>query len=452
MTVLVKADDLRLFCLGEQMAETEKPRMLKYVTTVPYRDNTLLYNSLTDELLSLTQEEVKELEKLDAQSEICQALIKKWFLVPEEFDDKRLCDQIATFSKAVAASASRSGAITSYTIFPTTDCNARCFYCYEKGRRAVNMTPQAASDVADWMIKKACGEQIKIRWFGGEPLYNYEAIDIISAKLKAANADFRASMITNGYLFDEALILKARENWNLKKVQITLDGTEEIYNRCKNFVYGKEINAFKRVTENIERLLNNGITVKIRLNMDEHNADDLFDLVDFIAKKYSEYKNISIYPHLLFDESGEKQKHRPDFERAELTERIIALHRYIERLNLQEKTTLDGYIRNRSNQCMADNASATTVLPEGQLGKCEHFSENEFWGSIYSEEINSEVLDSFKKYRPHSPECDDCKFRTSCIALEKCPDMPKACKDYTWRLYQYHLEKRILNTAKELGV
>jgi UTP--glucose-1-phosphate uridylyltransferase len=87
-------------------------------------------------------------------------------------------------------------------------------------------------------------------------------------------------MTSNGYLFDEKLVTKAVHSWNLEDIQITLDGTENVYNKTKNYIY-KNTNAFKRVIDNIGLLLKAGVRVMIRLNIGEHNKEDLYELVKY---------------------------------------------------------------------------------------------------------------------------------------------------------------------------
>lgn len=52
----------------------------------------------------------------------------------------------------------------SYTILTTTDCNARCFYCYELGRSRIPMSEQTAHEIADYIS----APKVNIHWFGGE--------------------------------------------------------------------------------------------------------------------------------------------------------------------------------------------------------------------------------------------------------------------------------------------
>lgn len=71
---------------------------------------------------------------------------------------------------------------------------------------------------------------MRLAWFGGEPLYNAQVIDLICNDLVERGIGYESSMISNGFLFDEKLIKRAAELWRLRQIQITLDGTEGVYN------------------------------------------------------------------------------------------------------------------------------------------------------------------------------------------------------------------------------
>ena len=47
-------------------------------------------------------------------------------------------------------------------------------------------------------------------------------------------------MISNGYLFSEEIIDRAARLWELRNVQITLDGTEKVYNETKAYIAPKD--------------------------------------------------------------------------------------------------------------------------------------------------------------------------------------------------------------------
>ena len=143
------------------------------------------------------------------------------------------------------------GEKTEFTVLTTTDCNARCYYCYEKGIRREPMTRETAIAAADYIACASRGEKVRLRWFGGEPLFNREAIDVICGALEQKKICFESAMTTNGFYLDEKTTADAVEKWNLKNVQITVDGTEKTYNRIKAYIDAEE-NPYRRVMNNIK--------------------------------------------------------------------------------------------------------------------------------------------------------------------------------------------------------
>lgn len=443
MNVIRNAKIIRISALGKQKIKVDKNyRPLIYTTEVAVDDGFLLYNNLTDELLFLTNQEKESLNYFEINNQICKTLIEKWYYVPEDTVDYILGDQLEEFFNLSLKNDYNRFDFNNYTILPTTDCNARCFYCYENGINKIHMSDKTAADVADFIIKYSHGNDITIKWFGGEPLYNDRAIDIICKKLASANVVFRSSMTTNGYLFDDDIIEKAKSLWNLKKVQITLDGTEEKYNKIKNFIYS-EGSAFERVISNIEKLLNAGIFVTIRMNMDRHNYENLFELVNFLCEKFKGYKNLIMYSQTLFDESSPKHADRTDDERDDVFKNNHILNDYIKKNLFSQFSTLKNYLKH--NQCMADNDKATTINPLGQLGKCEHFSDKYLWGSIYSSEVKTEYIEKFKKRVPLVGKCYTCPVRPGCLQLESCPNA-RRCNNVLQKSHFKNVENRIVNT------
>ena len=91
------------------------------------------------------------------------------------------------------------------------------------------MTAKTARDVVRYITQTSQPESdIFIGWFGGEPTYNMEVMDIITQGVIASGRRVHSSMISNGYLFSKEVCEKAVNDWFLQHVQITLDGTEEI--------------------------------------------------------------------------------------------------------------------------------------------------------------------------------------------------------------------------------
>lgn len=389
-------------------------RLMHYVVRQPVDDG-LLYNLMTKAMVLLDPDEVERFEKDPAG---LQELLEGWFVVPEAHDDRKLAREVRSVAKMLAKPAR---GLTGYTILTTTDCNARCFYCYEKGRSRIAMTEETAKATARYIIRTCDrGKTISIRWFGGEPLYNKKVITLICTDLKDAGVAFRSSIISNGLLFDEETVAQAIELWNLKKTQITLDGTEKVYNRIKDYI-DPQGSAFQKVLGNIHLLVNAGVRVKIRLNIDRHNADDLFLLADQLGDEFGGNPLVNVYSHSLFEacDSNAAVTHSDEIRR-ELYMKQILLRDHLLGLGLASPGKPGHSLK--LNRCMADNDSSVIILPDGHVGKCEHFSESEWFAHISSDEVDERQIASFKDLWPELEECPECALYPDCIRLLKCEE------------------------------
>ncbi|MBQ6767218.1 MAG: radical SAM protein [Prevotella sp.] len=383
----------------QKRVDGERYRLMTYVVQQPVTDGLLLYNTLTCSMVLLQPDEAAD---LTAQRE----LIDRWFLVPEDHDDRKLCRQVR---QMVALLKPAAKTISTYIILPTTGCNARCFYCFEKGSKPVTMIAETADKVVRYIVAHRGSETVHIGWFGGEPLVNAKAIDQICTELSQQGVPFRSDMISNGYLFDAEMAQRAKDLWQLQGVQITLDGTVQTYNRVKDYVY-RDVNAFERVLQNIGLLIAAGIHVKTRLNVGKHNIGEMAELVELLHQRFGADERLSVYSAGLLDEE----------HNAEL---------FAQRMQLEQQITACGFARKlydlpkdiRLNCCMADDdGSRVVIAPDGHLGKCHHYLDREFFGHIDSEERNEAILRKFKERRADIEACATCFYYPQCIRLVMC--------------------------------
>ncbi len=380
-------------------------------------EGTLLYNTLTGEMILL-----------DKNEQPADLLFEHGFLVPENSDETAVCDNtrsVLSFFHGASASG-----LKTFTILTTSDCNARCFYCYEMGCEKMTMTEDTAVQIVRYILRNAADEPLRLRWFGGEPLFNSAAIDSICTKLKEAGKSFTSHMVSNGYLFDEERIRKAGELWNLKQVQITLDGTEDVYNRRKAYINDRN-GAFRRVTDNIGLLQKAGIQVKIRLNADTDNLEDLNALLSFLDRRYPDKNGLRVYTAPIFSEyilqDAERMK--------KLYDGLNTLEERLEQLGLNNGVSLPKGLR--INSCIADDETSVVILPDGRLHSCEHFNQNSTFGSVSENTGRSADLPYWRKTYSRLPECDTCPLYPQCIRLLHCPDINGTCtpemRDYRIR-------------------
>jgi len=432
MQIIIPTTPLIERIIGRQKrADGQCYRLMTYVVRQPVDDGLLLYNILTCSLVLLTPDEAAD---ITAQQE----LIDRWFLVPQEHDDQKACREIRQLAAILNPA---TNAIYKYIIFTTTGCNARCFYCYEKGTKPVVMTAETASKVVRYIVAHRGDENVSIRWFGGEPLVNVKVIDQICTELREQGVPFRSSMVSNGYLMDADMVERAKDLWQLQHVEITLDGMAQTYNRVKDYVY-RGVNAFERVLTNMGLLTAAGIHVDVRLNVDKHNMGEMAELVELLHQRFGTNEHLLVFSHELYGERAPEDNAELFAQRMQLKQQIAACGYKGQRLlGLQRVIKL--------NQCMADDDESVLITPEGHLSKCEHYIDSNFFGHIDGEEHNEAVLHKFKERQSDMEACATCPYYPQCIRLVMCPictctqefrqerlDETKECMKYEYERYK----------------
>ena len=400
--------------LGQQKLQAGQPyRLMTFVVQSPVADGLLLFHNMTKEMVLLSKEEQKVFEQCPTD---LSELINRWFLVPIDHDDCKLSNQLNHVACMIEQP---KNGIVGYTVMTTSDCNARCFYCYELGQKRRPMTDETANKAADYIIRHAKGEAVSIEWFGGEPLYNKSVINLICNKLREANINYSSNMVSNGFLMDAETVKEAHELWKLKHIQITIDGTEQTYNRVKAFIY-KGVNAYQRVMDNIGHLLKADISVTIRMNMDTHNADDLESLAKELHERFADSKDLSAYLHLLFEDKLHRAGVFDDNKRKALFERMRQIQEKLQGWGLFKYHSYQSTVR--TTNCMADNDSCVVIQPDGYITKCEHYTDSHRVGHIDEEVFNAQMIDYFKE-RASEPleDCKRCAKYPSCVFLKGCP-------------------------------
>lgn len=431
MKIIVKPGEAILQILNNMKMEKSCTRWLHYCVEAPVSEGYLLFNLLTREMVLLTDAEW--------QNRFENEYLKShWFLVPESCKDKEYADLV----RWVFLSRQKPWkSISSYTIFPTTDCNARCFYCFERGRSRMSMSEETAYKVAAYIADHCNGENVKLKWFGGEPLLKKQCIDIICRELKQKEILFSSLAVSNGYLFDAETVRNAVDNWNLERVQVTLDGTEKVYNRVKAYIY-KQNNPYLTVMENIDYLLDAGVFVSIRLNMGMHNEEDLLQLVETLGNRFVKKKRLSIYVNHLFD-ANKPMADIHDPEEWELRDAAMRrLQKKIIEYGLEQKSGIRK--TTKINYCIADSGTAITILPGGEIGLCDLISEEEFIGHIDRESFDQAVIERWKERVTERPECAECFYYPDCLQLKKCTT-GSVCFEHLRRERRRQVERQMLN-------
>ena len=339
-------------------------------------------------------------------------------------------------------------AITGYTILTTTGCNARCYYCFEKGTKPVTMTAETASKVVRYIVAHHGDETVNIRWFGGEPLVNAKVIDQICTELSRQGVPFRSTMTSNGYLMDAGMVERAKDLWQLRRVQITLDGMAQTYNRVKAYVY-RDVNAFERVLQNIGLLTAARIPVLIRLNTDMHNIREMAELVQLLHQHFGSNEYLNVFSMPLYGERAPEDNAELFAQRMELKQQIAQCG-YVGQWSLGLRRDI------KPNECMANDDGFVVITPDGHLSKCQHYIEREFFGHIDSEERDKAIIRKFKERRADIEACATCPYYPQCGRLVMCEKIKICNPEYQQeRLHEtmvsmkYEYEHYLSNNKKE---
>lgn len=188
------------------------------------------------------------------------------------------------------------------TIPITYDCNFDCVYCFEKRRNNIKgkiISKKQVDNIFKCLsnLKKE-GKEINkvITLFGGEPLLmeNREILKYIVER--GARQSYKFTVISNGYEAD--MLLDLFGQGKIVGAQITIDGTSLIHNSRRLLSDGSA--TYDKIIENIILLLEKGVTVRVRVNVDSGNVDDLVNLENDLERKgLFKFNKFSIYTEFI---------------------------------------------------------------------------------------------------------------------------------------------------------
>lgn len=449
LEILCQGDPRALFLLGKQKrpAEDEKIRRSCFVYVQYLEGRYLLFNTLTRQLLALEPQYIQYVTDdrtypssiLD--EDVPAQLYENYFLVPESMPESQTYLELKDI---IVVKEELPRGITHYVILPTTTCNARCFYCFEQGMRYHKMSAETVEDTLQFILQHKPVEQkeIHIHWFGGEPMCAADNIDRICQGLQEAGILFTAEMTSNGSLFTEQSAKKAAQEWKVDKIQITLDGMDEEYEKRKRYTAALK-NPFAAVIRSMHLLRAEGIGVTVRLNVDEENLGEIFRVVDFLKNEFSEEEKmrLQVYAHSLFAQQGEGLDACPaDAGSDALEERVLEINDYIHRQGLMPFDPGDLFTF-KSHYCMVTAPECNVLIDaEGDLYACDAMPENMHYGDVKTG-INQDAWNNVAAPCGVREECVSCVFLPHCTEFDRCPNRTEY--DACYRQEKRKLEREL---------
>lgn len=180
-------------------------------------------------------------------------------------------------------------------IIVTNACNFRCTYCIQKHES------KTLDDVSENKIIRLLSRisektnKISIAWFGGEPLLQFQRIERMILLLKNIceknHCILENTMTTNGYLLNGDIV-KHLGKLNFKQLQVTIDGDRKTHDSRRYQSNGK--GTYDEIVKNLHLVLTTGITIILRINVDEENIEMAESILVEFPKEYRENIVVSI--------------------------------------------------------------------------------------------------------------------------------------------------------------
>ena len=168
---------------------------------------------------------------------------------------------------------------------PTYACNFSCSYCYQNKYSAEQgrLTRDVIDSFYRYIDSEFADRDKYITIFGGEPLLpDHNSKENIKELIQGANRrGMDIAVVTNGYHLDE--YVPVLDEGSIREIQVTLDGIEDIHNSRRPLRNGEA--TFCKIVQGIDRLLEGGYTVNLRVVLDNNNIDELPALARFASER-----------------------------------------------------------------------------------------------------------------------------------------------------------------------
>ncbi len=408
---------------------------------------TILYNAMTNAMALIESEQYAEYKAFCADGteianeKLLHDLTYGGFLIDENMNELELIQYRLLQSRF---STNR----LSLTLAPTSDCNFRCIYCYEKDSlRHSTMTEEVQQGVIDYIKRLAPNlSSLYISWYGGEPLL---ALDIIERLTKEVveicqenKIEYSAGIVTNGYLLTPETAKKLGE-FHVSNIQITLDGSREQHDK-RRFLEGG-LPTFDKIISNLKEAKEAlPCQVSIRVNVDKQNVSQVDEILNILQD--NGLSDVTSAYLGMVENSNETYLDSKCYCTQEFSELDynFMVRNHINRVGRYPQLV--------HNVCSADAVSVAVIDSDGMVYKC--------WNDIGKKErAIASLLDSTFENRPvffsyllydptRDEECKVCKYLPICMG--GCPHRRQFAAHNRCNRLKYTMEKYISDIALQL--
>jgi len=168
------------------------------------------------------------------------------------------------------------------------DCNLACRYCFEGVRKGKHyLSDEVAARFVDFVKTRdyTNKDEIKIAFYGGEPLLSVDRIADISERVKTfaegRGMRYIFSLVTNGVLLIPQTV-KRLQPLGLRSAKVTLDGPKEVHDAFRPFKGGA--GSFDTILRNVDKVADR-IRIQIGGNFTQDNYREFPRLLDLLIER-----------------------------------------------------------------------------------------------------------------------------------------------------------------------
>ncbi|WMM25226.1 radical SAM protein [Tissierella sp. MB52-C2] len=323
-------------------------------------------------------------------------LIKQGYLIDNE------SDEFTELMKEVDYKVKNDFFTLDITLSLTEKCNFNCIYCYQT-RNPNEMTINDANKLLDQvqiLLTTKKYKELKITYFGGEPLMNYEILLYLDDKFKMMcdnlNILYLPYIVTNGYMLDNPNIIDIK----FEAIQITIEGMKETHNHLRK----SNFNSFDKIILNLDNIIDKiESRIIFRINLCKENSLEAKDLIKYLAKRYFKYLDRISFAF------AQMEKHSSEAEFQMLSYKEYS-EVYLECYRTLKLLHKDISVPNRlSNPCSFRTGNSYYLSPKNRLLSCiEDDNEVEYEFTV------DNVLYEREQF-PYIDECSTCKVFPLCM-------------------------------------
>lgn len=257
-----------------------KPIMKQSYYNVLVRKNEnllVLYNTLSQNMVALSNDEAAWLDNLDAcpNAQFIEELAREDFIHENPEDE---CEWL----KYQHMRYTQSDVVMDLTINPTQECNYHCSYCYVLKRDGF-MSEEVQDKIFEFVrdqYKEAPFETLRVNWYGGEPLLGIDVMERLSGMLipfcKSNKVEYLGHILSNASLADEAMIERLVNNCGITSVMPTLSGKGDMQDWQRPAKDGSF--NYDKIMHNIDLMTKAGIIVLLNFVTNCNNCDGCLEV------------------------------------------------------------------------------------------------------------------------------------------------------------------------------